>query len=330
MWADSQQAPDLNDILRAQQRLHGRIGDTPLLESAALNMRLGGRLLVKPESLQRTGSFKIRGALNKIARLAETRQLDGVLAYSSGNHAQGVAEAARLYGVAALILMPSDAPSVKVARTRRSGAEVQFYDRQRDNRVALLAEIQRRTGWVEIPPYSDFDVIAGQGTLGLEILQQAHRRQLQPDLVLVPCGGGGLASGLTLALRGSESTADVAIVEPDSFDDAGQSLRAGKYQGNAAGAASICDGLQSELSPLTFSILQRGVKLSLTVSDNEVLDAMRIGFEEFKLVIEPSGAVALAAVLSGKIALENRTVVAVVTGGNADANLIQRALHASC
>ena len=311
------------DVMAAAERLRGVAVQTPLLESDALNARIGGRLLIKPEVLQRTGSFKFRGAYNAIAALQPT----AVVAYSSGNHAQGVALAARLLGASATIVMPADAPQAKLDGTRDLGATVITYDRRRDDREAIGREIAERTGAVLIRPYDDPLIIAGQGTLGLEIAAQAARADARLDGALVCCGGGGLVAGCAVALHAKLPGIAVHAVEPAGFDDTARSLAAGHRLGNAAGAHSFCDALLAPMpGELTFAINSRLLAGGLVVSDAEVATAMRFAFRHLKLVVEPGGAVALAAALAGKVQTRGRTLAIVLSGGNVDADIYREVL----
>jgi threonine dehydratase len=315
--------PTFVDVEAAAARLRGIAVRTPLLESEALNQRAGGRILLKAECLQRTGSFKLRGAYNTISQI----DAGAVVAYSSGNHAQGVAAAARLLGKAATIVMPADAPAIKIENTRAYGAEVRLYDRQRESREAIGAEIAARTGAALIKPYDDPRIIAGQGTAGLEIAEQAGDRGAAPDLALVPCGGGGLIAGCALALTHAFPGIAVYAVEPDGLDDTGRSLAAGERVANAPGATSICDALLLPTpGELTFALNRQLLAGGLTVSDDEVRGAIAFAFRHLKLVLEPGGAVALAAVLSGRLALEARTAAVVLSGGNVDPALFAAAI----
>ncbi len=312
-----------SNVMAAAERLRGVAVRTPLLESDALNARVGGRLLIKPEVLQRTGSFKFRGAYNAIATLRPA----AVVAYSSGNHAQGVALAARLLGATATIVMPADAPRAKLEGTRAWGATVVTYDRLRDDREAIGREIAERTGAVLIRPYDDPLIIAGQGTLGLEIADQAASVDARIDGALVCCGGGGLVAGCAVALRDRLPGLSVHAVEPEGFDDTGRSLAAGQRVRNAAGARSFCDALLAPMpGELTFAINSRLLAGGLVVSDTEVATAMRLAFRHLKLVLEPGGAVALAAALAGKVPTRDRTLAVVLSGGNVDAELFRDVL----
>ena len=312
-----------SNVMAAAERLRGVAVRTPLLESDALNARVGGRLLIKPEVLQRTGSFKFRGAYNASATLRPA----AVVAYSSGNHAQGVALAARLLGATATIVMPADAPRAKLEGTRAWGATVVTYDRLRDDREAIGREIAERTGAVLIRPYDDPLIIAGQGTLGLEIADQAASVDARIDGALVCCGGGGLVAGCAVALRDRLPGLSVHAVEPEGFDDTGRSLAAGQRVRNAAGARSFCDALLAPMpGELTFAINSRLLAGGLVVSDTEVATAMRLAFRHLKLVLEPGGAVALAAALAGKVPTRDRTLAVVLSGGNVDAELFRDVL----
>ena len=319
--------PGLADIEAAAARLAGKAVVTPLLEHPELNEQLGGRLLIKPEVLQRTGSFKFRGAYNRIAAIPAEARGKGVLAYSSGNHAQGVAAAAQLLGLPATIVMPADAPAIKVANTRAYGASVVFYDRYQDDRETLATELLAETGATLVKPYDDPGIIAGQGTCGLELMRQARGLEATPDAVLVCCGGGGLTAGVALAVKGLSPGSEVYSVEPEAFDDTLRSLGSGEREGNPPEARSICDALLSP-SPgeLTFPLNRRLLAGGLTVTDSEVERAMAFAFRRLKLVVEPGGAVALAAVLSGKITTAGRTTAIVLSGGNVDPATLQGAL----
>jgi len=313
----------------AARRLAGRAVLTPLLESPALNRRLGGRLLVKAEVLQRTGSFKFRGAYNTIAQLTAAQRKAGVVAYSSGNHAQGVAAAAELLGVPATIVMPADAPAIKAANTRGYGADIVFYDRYRESREEIAARLAQERGAALIPPYDHPQVIAGQGTAGLEIFHQAAALDARLDAVLVPCSGGGFAAGCALALAKAPRSIRVFAVEPSGLDDMRRSLEAGKRVANDPGARSICDALLAPTpGEITFAINRRLLAGGFAVSDEEVCQAMAVAFTEYKLVVEPGGAAALAAVLSGKLEMKDKTVAVIASGGNVDPETFRKAVGA--
>ena len=310
--------PGVGEIRAAQARLAGLIVETPLVEAPALSEKFGGRVLFKPEVLQRTGSFKFRGAYNKIASLPEDRRGRGVVAFSSGNHAQGVAAAAAMFGVEAVIAMPADAPGVKVANVRRMGAEVIFFDRFRDSRLDVVRPYTER-GMALVPPFDDPMIIAGQGTIGLELVAEATRLGIRLDTVVVPCGGGGLSSGIATAVKEAFPEAAVLAAEPENFDDMKKSLRSGVRVSNDPGHSSICDAiLTSEPGIITFEINRKLLAGSVAVSDDATRAAMRDAATHLKLVVEPGGCVALAALSSGEIALEGRTTVVVLSGGNAD------------
>lgn len=314
--------PDAEAVRQAAGRIEKFAIRTPLLEFPPLNERAGGRIFVKPEILQRTGSFKFRGAYSRLSRLDAEARRAGVLAWSSGNHAQGVASAAALLGLRATILMPADAPRMKMERTRSFGAGVVTYDRLGEDREAMGRAIAAESGAVIVPPYDDPDVIAGQGTVGLEIAEDAMRLGVALDEVLVPAGGGGLVAGSALALSELPRPPRIYSVEPEGYDDHRRSLAAGRRVGNEAGRVSICDALMAPMpGEITFEINRKLLAGGLVVNDDDVIAAMRFAFEEMKLVVEPGGAVALAAILSGKIATEGKAVAIVLSGGNVDAAL---------
>ncbi|MEQ8967098.1 MAG: threonine/serine dehydratase [Azospirillaceae bacterium] len=320
---------DIAAIEDAARRLAGEAVETPLLESELLNRRVGGRLLVKAEPLQRTGSFKFRGAYTKISRLDLAVRARGVIAFSSGNHAQGVAAAAAAFGIPATIVMPADAPAIKRRNTEALGATVVPYDRWREDREAIGAELVERTGASLVRPYDDPDVIAGQGTVGLEIAARCATLGLRPDAVLVCCGGGGLTAGVATALADRLPGVPVHAVEPEGGDDTARSLAAGERLANPPGGPRLCDALLSPMpGEVTFPINRRLGVTGLVVSEAEVIDAMRAAFEHLKLVLEPGGAVSLAAALSGRVLTQGRTVVAVASGGNVDPATYARCLSA--
>ncbi|HXS40180.1 MAG TPA: threonine/serine dehydratase [Stellaceae bacterium] len=319
--------PDAGAVRAAAARLAGQAVPTPLLSSPLLDAQLGCRLLVKAECLQRTGSFKFRGAYNALAQLGAEERRAGVVAYSSGNHAQGVAAAAQCLGIPAVIVMPSDAPAIKAANTRAYGAEIVFYDRYRESREALAAGIAAKRGATLVPPFDDARIIAGQGTIGLELAEQAAAAGETIDVALASCSGGGLITGCALALAEASPGTKVFAVEPEQLDDMRRSLLAGKRVSNDPEARSICDALLSP-SPgeLTFALAQRLLAGGVAVSDDEVRNAMRVAFEALKLVLEPGGAAALAAVLAKKLALDGKTVAVIASGGNVDSAAFAAAL----
>ena len=301
------------DVLAAAERISSCVERTPLIESS-----LEGRpFWVKCESLQTGGAFKLRGASNRLLQLSDEERTRGVVAFSSGNHARGVAIAARRLGIPATIVMPSDAPAVKVEGTRAEGAEIVFYDRYRESREAIAADLASKGGAVIVPSFDDPAIVAGQGTVGLEILEQMTEA---PRRIVIPCGGGGLASGIALACPDAE----IVIVEPEGWDDMRRSLEGGEIVGiEPDPPATLCDALQTPLvSPITFGILQDRAARALAVTDTEVKAALRFAWEQHQLKVEPGGAAALAAVLSGKVEIVPGTVV-VLSGGNVDP-----ALHA--
>ncbi|MEE9596185.1 MAG: threonine/serine dehydratase [Acidiferrobacterales bacterium] len=312
-------APSFADVLDAARCIRDQAVVTPLLESPALNTQLGGRLLVKPEMLQRTGAFKFRGAYNRLSRLDQTARERGVVAFSSGNHAQGIAAAAQILGIPAVIVMPADAPAIKQANTRAYGAEVRLYDRYREDREALAQQIANEHGATLDRSYEDPAIIAGQGTIGLEIADRAAELGLTLDTVLVPCGGGGLIAGCAIALAEKTPTTDVYAVEPAGFDDTARSLASGQREHNDGETKSICDALLVPTpGELAFNINSRLLKGALVVSDDDVKAAMVAAFHHFKLIVEPGGAVALAAALSGKLDCRGKNVAVVCSGGNVD------------
>ena len=314
--------PTFADIEDARKRLEGFAVQTPVIESHHLNQLVRGRILIKAESLQRTGSFKFRGAWNRISRLARETAKGGVVAYSSGNHAQGVAAAAQISGLPALIVMPADTPEIKKANTQSYGAEVVSYDRASESREAIAARIAIERSAVIVPPFEDPHIIAGQGTVGLELAEQAAAADAKLDAILVGCSGGGLAAGIALAIEANSPSTAIFVVEPEGFDDYGRSLRSGERQRNAKASGSICDALLSpEPGRLTFAINQPRLAGGLAVSEADVKGAMRYAFERLKLVIEPGGAVGLAAVLAGKIDTQGRVLGIIASGGNVDAAL---------
>jgi threonine dehydratase len=318
------QLPTFDDVRAAADRLQAVARRTPLLESEALNALAGGRVLLKAEPLQRTGSFKFRGAYNTISQIAAA----AVVAYSSGNHAQGVAAAARLLGKAATIVMPADAPAIKIESTRSQGAEIRLYDRARESREAIGTEIAERSGAALVRPYDDPRIIAGQGTAGLELARQAEEQGARLDAALIPCGGGGLIAGCSLALSALCPGIEIYAVEPAAFDDTARSLAAGRRLANPPGGQSICDALLVP-SPgeLTFEINRRLLAGALAVTDDEARRAMSFAFRHLKLVVEPGGAVALAALLAGRFDARGRTVAIMLSGGNVDPEQFTRALR---
>lgn len=319
--------PTIDDVRRAAERIAGRAVSTPLLASPILDELTGARVFLKCENLQRTGSFKFRGAYNALAAMDRPTREAGVVAASSGNHAQGVAEAGRLFGVSATIVMPADAPANKRARTLRSGATIIDHDRAFEDRDAVTARLIAEHGGALVHPYDDPHVVAGQGTVGLEITRDCEETGIVPDAVLVPCGGGGLSAGAGLAVRDVYPQAEMVLVEPEGFDDYSRSLRAGEIVTNAKPAGSVCDALLAP-SPgaIGFALNRAHHARAMSVSDREALAAVALAFRELRLVVEPGGAVALAALMIGSRDWRERTVVVVLSGGNIDESLLARAL----
>jgi len=323
------EAIEFKDIVDAKRRIEGIICETPLLESPLLNDTAGRRVLVKAECLQKTGSFKMRGATSAITALEVAQQKSGVLAYSSGNHAQGIALAAKLAGIKSVIVMPNDAPKLKIDNTKSYGAEVVLYDRVGgEDREKLGATLAAERGLHLVKPYDDTHVIAGQGTCGIEIAEQSKRLGVTECDVLVCCGGGGLTSGIAISLESLAPQMIVRPVEPNNFDDVIQSQRSGKREhANLNANTSICDAIVTP-SPgeLTFPIINRLCGMGITVSDNQALKAMQLALTYLKLVVEPGGAVALAAATEKNNQSLSDTVICVVSGGNVDADRLKQAI----
>jgi threonine dehydratase len=321
--------PTAADVETAAERLRGIALRTPLLTSPVLDARTGGRVFLKAETLQRTGSFKFRGAYNKISSLPAESRAGGVVAYSSGNHAQGVAAAAKLLDMPAVIVMPSDAPRPKRERTAELGAEVVLYDREREDREAIAREIAARRHATLVPPYDDLLIIAGQGTAGREIVEDLAAAGLTPDVVAVTASGGGLTAGIALAVKAKCPQARIFTAEPQGFDDHARSFKSGRREANASVSGSICDALLARMpGEMTFAINRMLVGEGVSVSDAEVAAAVAFAFRELKLVVEPGGAVALAALLAGKIDVRGKVAVAVLSGGNVDPELFHRLVAA--
>jgi threonine dehydratase len=317
--------PTAADVDAAAERLKGVAVRTPLINTAVLDERAGARVFLKPETLQRTGSFKFRGAYNKLSSIPADKRAGGVVAYSSGNHAQGVASAARLLGMRATIVMPADAPRAKRERTKALGAEVVLYDRDKEDRAAIARRIADERGATIVPPFDDPLIIAGQGTIGREIAEDLAALNLKPDVVLVGCSGGGLAAGIALGLKARVPDAIFYTVEPEEFDDTRRSFLSGQRERNPRMSGSICDALLTNTpGEITFPINRSLIGQGITVSDAEVGRAVRFAFEELKLVVEPGGAVGLAAMLAGKLDLRGKVAVGVLSGGNVDAELFAK------
>ncbi len=316
------------DMIRdAAERLSGHARRTPLLSSPFLDEIAGRRVFVKPECLQHTGSFKFRGAFNALAALDSDTRTRGVIAFSSGNHAQGVALAAKMHGADAVIIMPADAPQLKIDNTRALGAEVILYDRASEDRDAIGAKLSNERGLTLIKPFDEPLVIAGQGTTGLEIAEDAAALGVKDADVLVCCGGGGLTSGIALACEADAPTLRVRPVEPEGFDDVARSLRSGGIERNTATSGNICDAIITpQPGDLTFPILHRLCGPGLAICEDEALQAMAHAFLRLKLVAEPGGAAALAAALFRKDDIQGDAVIVTISGGNVDPTMFGRAL----
>ncbi len=317
--------PTHDDVAAAARRIAGRVVRTPVLRNALLDELTGGTVLLKAEVLQKTGSFKLRGATNAALQLTEAERRAGVVTHSSGNHGQALACAAQSVGAAATIFMPADAPQVKIDSTRRWGAEIVHYHRATDDREALTRQYVERTGASLIPPFDHPHVIAGQGTAALDLFEDAG--DLPIDALLVCTGGGGLIAGWALAAEGVRPGAEIIAVEPEDWDDTGCSLRAGERVGNPAGGSELCDALLAKMpGELTFAVNRTRLAGGMAVTDAEVLAAIAFAFTHLKLVVEPGGAVCLAALLSGRFDARGRVVGAVLSGGNVDPAVFARAL----
>jgi threonine dehydratase len=319
--------PTIADVVDAQLRLREWLVETPVLESEAINARVGARVFFKAECLQHSGSFKIRGALNRLLRLSADERAAGVVGFSSGNHAQAVALAARWLSVPATIVMPADAPKVKLASTRAYGAEVVLYDREREDREEIAATIAEQRGAALVPPFDHPDIVAGQGTVGLELGRALRGRRIEVEALYVPCSGGGLIAGCALGLKSEFPTCAVYAVEPRGFEDTAASLAADERRTLAPGGTTLCDGLRAPTpGAITFAINRRELAGARAVDDEQVRGAMAIAAQHLKLVVEPSGAAALAAVLNES--QHGRKCVAVVlSGGNVDADLFADVLR---
>jgi len=317
----------IGDIRKAAGRLAGHAARTPLIEHPLLNEKVGARVLIKAENLQRTGSFKFRGAFNRLVQIPERDRSKGVVAWSSGNHAQGVAAAAQRLGMRATIVMPEDAPSIKLKATRDYGAEIVAYDRYSQSREEIARDLVKQRGATLVPSFDDPDIMIGQGTAGLEMAEQAEALAAHLDAVLVCCGGGGLIAGMASALYALSPETSVYSVEPDGFDDHRRSLKTGAREINDPDARSICDALLAP-SPgeLTFAVNRSLLAGGLAVTDDEAMAAVRFAALKLKLIAEPGGAVALAALLTGKLRPTPPVVGVVISGGNIDMELLKEAL----
>jgi threonine dehydratase len=329
MNAETKIIPTFADVEAAARKLAGIAVRTPLLNFPILDERLGARVFLKAETMQRMGAFKFRGAYNKISAIPEERRKAGVVAFSSGNHAQGVAAAAKLLNMPATIVMPSDAPLPKRERTAALGAEVVLYDRDKEDREAIARAIADQRGATLVPPYDDPLIIAGQGTLGREIVEDLGKLNLKPEMVVVGASGGGLAAGTALGIKAAVPDADIWTAEPEGFDDTLRSFQSGKREVNARMSGTICDALMThQPGEITFAINSRLIGKGVTASDEETGRAVVFAFKELKLVVEPGGAIGLAALLAGKLEVRGRTVVAILSGGNIDPALLCKLLAA--
>ena len=318
----------LEDISLAADRLRGIAIETPIQTSAVLNERVNAEIFIKPECLQHVGAFKFRGAYNRLCQMSDAERAKGAVAFSSGNHAQGMAYAAKLLGMNATIVMPSDAPSIKKEGTERLGASIRLYDRATESREDIAAEIAASSGATLVPAFDDIDVIAGQGTCGLEIMQQLAARHCIPDVVLSPCGGGGLLAGLSTAIKETNSATKIYGVEPQNYDDHSLSKAAGLRTKIAPQHSTSCDALMAtQPGEITWSINRKTVDDFLVVSEDEVAHAISFAFRYLKLVVEPGGAVALAALLHNKLDISGGSAALVLSGGNIDSETFASCLQ---
>ena len=321
--------PSYDDVAAARVRIAPHIVRTPMLRHRLLDQRSGGVVLIKAEPLQRTGSFKLRGATNAMLQLSAAERRAGVVTHSSGNHGQATACAAAALGIHATVFMPADAPRIKVESTRAWGADIRHYDRVTDDREAIARAQAERTGAVLLPPFDHAEIIAGQGTLALELVEDARAAGLTLDALLVCTGGGGLIAGCALAVEGASPGTRLYAVEPADWDDTARSLACGTRLANAPGGSTLCDSLLSKMpGQITFEVNRPRLAGGLTVTDAEVLAAIAFAFAHLKLVVEPGGAVALAALLAGRFDAHGQVVSAVISGGNVDAAVFGRALTA--
>jgi threonine dehydratase len=317
--------PTAADVEAAARRLSGVALRTPLISSPVLDAATGARVFLKAETLQRTGSFKFRGAYNKLSSIPAERKSGGVVAFSSGNHAQGVAHAASLLGMPAAIVMPVDAPLPKRERTKAFGGEVVLYDRDKEDREEIARSLAEKRGATLVPPYDDPFIIAGQGTAGREIVEDLAALGLKPEVIVIGASGGGLAAGISLAIKASVPDATIYTAEPEGFDDTARSFRSGRHEHNARLSGTICDALMSNTpGNITFEINRALIGQGLIASDEEVGRAVAFAFRELKLVVEPGGAIGLAALLAGRLDVKGKIVVGVLSGGNVDPELFHK------
>lgn len=319
---------NLEDIKKAAERLNGVAIKTPLHSSAILNERLNAEVFIKPECLQHIGAFKFRGAFNRLSQLNKEQRSKGAVAFSSGNHAQGIAYAARLLNMDATIVMPADAPAIKKEGTERLGAKIRLYDRASESREEIAAEISSNTGATLVPAFDDVDVIAGQGTCGLEIMQQLAALSCVPDAVLSPCGGGGLLAGVSTAVKETNNSTKVYGVEPENYDDHRLSKKSGQRVKINPKRKTSCDALMAtQPGEITWSINSRTVDDFFVVTEDEIAHAISFAFRYLKLVVEPGGAVALAALLQKKLNVNGGSAAIVLSGGNIDNESFARCLR---
>lgn len=316
------------DVKAAAKRIEGIAVKTPLLTSLYLNQLLDAEIFFKAENLQHMGAFKFRGAYNRLSQLSVEKRKHGVVAFSSGNHAQGIAYAAKLLNIRATIVMPHDAPEIKKEGTKKQGATIIFYDRHNESREEIAAAIAADSGAVLVPAYDDVDIIAGQGSCGLELIQQLQLVNVEPDYVLSPCGGGGLMSGVATAVKALSPKTQLVGVEPQNFDDHMRSRQMGERVRVDSKATSLCDSLMAPTpGEITWAINDRLVDDFLVVTDLDVMHAMSFAFKYLKLVVEPGGVVALAALLQKKIDIKNKRVAIILSGGNVDPTIFTRCLQ---
>ncbi|MDA9770804.1 threonine/serine dehydratase [Emcibacteraceae bacterium] len=320
--------PNFDDVLSAAEQIEGYAVKTPFLKAQDLSEKLDAEIYIKPECLQRVGAFKFRGAFNRLSRLNEEERKRGVVAYSSGNHAQGVAASAQILDMNAVIVMPEDSPKMKLQNTKDYGAEVITYNRNTESREEIAEKISEERGCIVVPSFEDHYIISGQGTAGLEAVKQAEELGVSLDFFMTPVGGGGLISGCALAVKGLSPDTEIYGVEPEGFDDVKRSLESGKIEHNARPSGSICDAILTvHPEPMTHKIMSDNLSGVLTVTDDEVLVAMKYAWEKLKLVVEPGASVALAAVLHGKIDVKGKKLCIVLSGGNVDEETFVKALN---
>ena len=323
-------APSFDEIKDAAKAFNAVGTKTPILENKEVNKALGARILIKDETAQRTGAFKFRGAYNRMRQLSEKELNAGVITYSSGNHGQAVALAATLFGTQVTIVMPDDAPLEKINDTHNLGATIKTYDRNQETRQEAIIRFKGDQDLIEVPPSEDRRVLAGAGTVALEFIEQAKENGVSLDIVLVPCGGGGLTAATALVFEEQSPNTKIYAVEPELFDDTKKSFEAGRRIANKKGQKTICDAIMTDIpGELTFSINKEKLSGVLTVSDEEVEHAVAFAFKEYKAVIEPGAAVGLAAILANKIDIENQHIGIIATGGNVEHKTFCNALKNS-